>query len=85
MVGDHREAGLQYSRWTYPLLEGEEVLGGEGVGLRDDGDEVDPRAESLHDLNVERLQPSEGRDNQKRQISDQRSIWQRTTVRMILD
>ena len=38
------------------LLEGVEVVAGEGVGLGDDGDEVDAGAEALHDLNVERLE-----------------------------
>ena len=38
------------------LLEDEKIVLGEGVGLGDDGDEIDTRAETLHDLNVERLQ-----------------------------
>ena len=55
--------------WTNPLLEGEEVLWGEGVCLCDDGDEVDPRAESLHDLDVERLQPEGRTGKQSKWIS----------------
>lgn len=41
---------------TYLLLESLKILGSEGIGLRNDGDEVDSGAKSLHDLDVERLQ-----------------------------
>ena len=44
---------------TYAVLEGVHVRVGERVGLGDDGDEVDARPEALHDLNVERLQPTQ--------------------------
>ena len=39
------------------LLEDKEVILGEGVGFRNDRDEVDTRAKALHDLNVKWLQP----------------------------
>jgi hypothetical protein len=45
-----------YERLTYPQLESLEILGGEGVGLRDDGDEVDSGSETLHNLDVEGLE-----------------------------
>jgi hypothetical protein len=41
---------------TYPLLELEQISGAQGVGLGNDGDQVDARAQLLHDLDVERLQ-----------------------------
>jgi hypothetical protein len=41
---------------TYPLLELEEIRGAESVGLGNDGNQVDARAQLLHDLNVERLE-----------------------------
>ena len=41
---------------TYPLLELGEVCRAQGVGLGDDRNQVDTRAEPLHDLDVERLQ-----------------------------
>jgi hypothetical protein len=31
----------------------------EGIGLGDDGDEVDPRPQTFHDLNVKGLQATE--------------------------
>lgn len=40
---------------THALLEREQVLGRHRVSLGDDGDQVDARAEALHDLNVEGL------------------------------
>lgn len=41
---------------THALLEELEVRGRERVGFRDNGDEVDARAEALHDLNIEGLE-----------------------------
>jgi hypothetical protein len=41
---------------SYPLLEPREVRGAEGISLGNDGDKVDPGAQSLHDLDVEGLQ-----------------------------
>jgi hypothetical protein len=41
---------------TYPLLELEQVRGAQGVGLGNNGNQVDARAQLLHDLNIERLQ-----------------------------
>lgn len=41
---------------TYTLLEAGEICGAEGVCLGNNGDQVDSRAETLHDLNVQRLQ-----------------------------
>jgi len=38
------------------LLEDEEILWGQSVSLCDDWDEVDTRAKSLHDFDVEGLQ-----------------------------
>lgn len=42
------------------LLEDSEVLRRQGIGLRNDGDKVDTGRESLHDLNVERLEGMAG-------------------------
>ena len=44
------------SRQAHLGLEGRKVLRCERVGLGDDRDEVDPGAETLHDLNVEGLE-----------------------------
>lgn len=44
-------------QYTHPLLEQEQVVLCERVGLSDDGDEVDPRAQALHSLNVQGLEP----------------------------
>lgn len=41
---------------TYSLLEDVQVLGGHGVGLGNDRNEVDSGAETLHDFNVQRLE-----------------------------
>ena len=41
---------------THPLLEQREVVLGKSISLRDDGDQVDPCAQALHDLNVEGLE-----------------------------
>lgn len=38
------------------LLEDEEIVLGEGVGFGNDGNQINTRAEALHDLNVKRLQ-----------------------------
>ena len=40
---------------TYALLEHEEVVLGQSVGLGDHGDEVNTGSEALHDFNVQRL------------------------------
>ena len=45
--------GLQSS---HLLLEQCKVVLCESISLRNDGDEVDPRSQALHDLNVQRLQ-----------------------------
>jgi len=42
--------------FTYSLLEGSDFLAGHGVALGDDGDQVDLVVESLHELDVERLE-----------------------------
>lgn len=42
--------------FTYSGLKLGEIVGAECVGFGDDGDQVDPGAQALHDLNVERLQ-----------------------------
>ena len=47
--------------WTNPLLEPRKVSGAEGISLGDNGDEVDPGAEALHDLDVEGLEGVAGR------------------------
>lgn len=49
---------------TNPLLELGKVGRAEGISLGDDGDEVDPGAESLHDLDVKRLEGMAGRANE---------------------
>lgn len=41
---------------TYPLLELQEILGAEGIRLGDDGNQVDTRAQPLHDLDIEGLE-----------------------------
>jgi hypothetical protein len=41
---------------TYPLLELEQIRGAKCVGLGNDGNQVDARAQLLHHLNVERLE-----------------------------
>ena len=41
---------------TYTRLEHRKIVLCESVGLGNDGDEVDARAQTLHDLNVQRLQ-----------------------------
>lgn len=41
---------------AYSLLELGQISRAEGVSLGNDGDQVDARAESLHDLNVEGLE-----------------------------
>ena len=43
-------------RETYPALELGNLLVGEGIGLGDDGDQVDLGVEALHDFNVQRLE-----------------------------
>jgi hypothetical protein len=42
------------------LLEGKQVTLGECVRFGNDGDEVDMCTETLHDLNVERLETKTG-------------------------
>lgn len=54
------------------LLERSEIFGGEGVGLGDDGDEVDAGSETLHDLNVERLEAVERVRRVERQLANSR-------------
>lgn len=49
---------------THPLLEDGQVGLGEGVSLGNDGDEVDPGSETLHDLNVEGLEGVTGRTDE---------------------
>ena len=44
----------------YSLLVPDEVGGAKGIGLGDDGDEVDPRTQPLHNFDVERLQGVSG-------------------------
>jgi hypothetical protein len=46
---------------TYALLELEKIRGAEGVGLGNYGNQVDARAQLLHNLDVERLQGVAGR------------------------
>jgi hypothetical protein len=41
---------------TYTLLEDEQVILGQRIGLGDDGDKINTGTKSLHDLNVKRLQ-----------------------------
>lgn len=41
---------------AYPLLELGKVRGAEGVSLCNDGDKIDTRAQSLHDLDIQRLE-----------------------------
>lgn len=46
---------LSLDNSTNPLLEKGKVVGGKGVGLGDNRDQVDAGRESLHDLDVEGL------------------------------
>ncbi len=41
---------------TYASLEGGNLLVGEGIGLGDDGDQVDLGVQALHDLDIQGLQ-----------------------------
>jgi hypothetical protein len=52
------------------LLENEEVVLGEGVGFSNNRDEIDTRAETLHDLDVERLQSVSGGPNEVQATMD---------------
>ena len=54
---------------TYALLEGVQVVLGEGIGLGNDGDEVDTGAQTLHDLNIEGLKAT----HIPARVSDRRS------------
>lgn len=47
---------MQYWGATHPRLELGQIRWTEGVGLGNDGNEVDARAEPLHDLDVEGLE-----------------------------
>lgn len=49
---------------THSLLEFGQVSRAQSVSFGNDGDQVDTRAESLHDLNVERLQGMASRANE---------------------
>lgn len=49
---------------TYALLESGQIGWAEGVGLGDHGDQVDTRAEALHDLNIEGLECVTGRTDE---------------------
>ena len=49
---------------TYTLLEGRDLVVGEGVRLGDDWDEVDLGVQAAHDLDIERLQRVAGRLNE---------------------
>ena len=44
---------------TYTRLEHRKIVLCESVGLGNDGDKIDTSTKTLHDFNVERLQPSE--------------------------
>lgn len=57
LVSSHTQ--IFTSRATYTLLEVEQVVLGEGVGLCDDGNEIDARPKALHDLDIERLETKE--------------------------
>ena len=48
--------GRGFSASTYPCLELVQVCGAQGIGLGDDGDEVDACAQLLHDFDVKGLQ-----------------------------
>ena len=44
---------------AYALLEHEKVVLGQGIGFGDDGDEIDACSQTLHDLDIQRLQPTD--------------------------
>jgi hypothetical protein len=46
----------QPSELTYTLLEDGKIRLREGVGFSNNRNQVDPRPQTLHDLNVERLE-----------------------------
>lgn len=52
-------SGRNGSKGTNTLLEGVKVVLSEGIGLSNDRDEVDTRSQTLHDLDIERLQATE--------------------------
>lgn len=45
---------------TYALFEKSQVVLSKGIGFCNDGDEVNACSETLHDLNVKRLEAAEG-------------------------
>jgi len=47
---------LSVDNFTNALLEDEQVIRGEGVSLCNNWNQVDARAEALHDFNIQRLQ-----------------------------
>ena len=47
--------------WTYPRFELRDFLVGEGVRLSDDRDQVDASVQLAHELDVDGLQPVQGR------------------------
>lgn len=49
---------------AYALLEFGEVSWAEGICLGDDGDQVHARAETLHHLDIKRLEGMAGRTNE---------------------
>lgn len=51
---------ISSKKMPYSLLVPDEVGGAKGIGLGDDGDEVDPRTQPLHNFDVERLQGVSG-------------------------
>jgi hypothetical protein len=49
---------------TYSLLESGKVCGAKGVGLGNNWDQVNSGAESLHDLDIQRLEGVSGGSNE---------------------
>jgi hypothetical protein len=56
----------------YSLLEVGELLGGQGVSLADDGDDVDSGAEALHQLNVDFSEAGTEEQRRKKRTRGQR-------------
>ena len=60
LVCCHHTLIQQKKKMPYSLLVSDQVGGAKGIGLGDDGDEVNARTQPLHNFNIERLQGVSG-------------------------
>jgi len=51
-----RESGIKFSCKTYASFEYSQIALGEGIGLGNNGNKIDTCAETLHNLDIQRLQ-----------------------------